>query len=381
MNPPLGQQHDFLTEQRIDRRALLKRTAAAAAAGRVLACSGRVAAAGQTREVPWLAEVQQPPEKLPEDARRLPPLLVDAQGRPITTKEGWAQRREELLRLWEQTLGRLTIERPSTRLQVLQEDRPPGCVRQLVRYQSEPGLPVEGYLLKPEKVDKPARGVVVLHSTVPHTIGQPAGVEGKPEKAFGLKLARRGVVAFCPRCFLWQGPGEFRQKVEQFRRRHPGSLGMAKMLWDATRAVDVLADLPEVDRQRIGAVGHSLGAKETVYLAAFDPRVKAAVASEGGIGLDFSNWHDVWYLGPGIREEEFQRRHHELLALIAPRAILLVGGESADGDRSWPYVGAVLPIYDLLGQPARVGLYNHRQGHSVPPRAERRIEQWLLTYL
>ena len=53
------------------------------------------------------------------------------------------------------------------------------------------------------------------------------------------------------------------------------------MLYDAMRAVDVLESLPQVDRNRIGAVGHSLGAKETLYLAAFDERVKVAVASEG----------------------------------------------------------------------------------------------------
>ena len=51
-------------------------------------------------------------------------------------------------------------------------------------------------------------------------------------------------------------------------------------------------------RQRMGAVGHSLGAKETLYLAAFDERVKATVSSEGGIGTKFSNWDAAWYLGP-----------------------------------------------------------------------------------
>ena len=57
---------------------------------------------------------------------------------------------------------------------------------------------------------------------------------------------------------------------------------MAKMLYDAMRAVDVLESLPYVDKQRLASVGHSLGAKETLYLAAFDERIKAAVASEGG---------------------------------------------------------------------------------------------------
>ena len=107
-------------------------------------------------------------------------------------------------------------------------------------------------------------GVVVLHSTVRHTIRQPAGVEGKPEKAFGLKLARRGYVAICPRCFLWTSDlsTSYQQHVDAFRARHPKSRGMARMLYDAVAAVDILAALPEVDVDRLGAVGHSLGAKE-----------------------------------------------------------------------------------------------------------------------
>ncbi len=110
------------------------------------------------------------------------------------------------------------------------------------------------------------------------------------------------------------------------------SLGMAKMLYDAMRTVDVLESLPEVDRNRIGAVGHSLGTKETLYLAALDERVKVAVASEGGIGFRSTNWDAPWYLGEAIRDEQFPLNHHQLLALIAPRPILILGGESGHRD-------------------------------------------------
>jgi hypothetical protein len=58
-----------------------------------------------------------------------------------------------------------------------------------------------------------------------------------------------------------------------------------------------------------------------------------------------------------------------------------MGGESADGDRGWPFIAAALPVYELFGKPARLGQYNHRQGHAVPPPAQERIDEWLLTYL
>ena len=118
-----------------------------------------------------------------------------------------------------------------------------------------------------------------------------------------------------------------------------------------------------------------------LYLAAFDDRVRATVSSEGGIGLAFSNWHDAWYLGDSIRQPGFPREHHELLAMIAPRPFLLVGGDSADGDPSWPYITAAAEVYRLHDESPRLGLFNHRQGHSVPPEAHVRMLEWMVTYL
>jgi dienelactone hydrolase len=335
-------------------------------------------------DVEWLAEVQQPPGELPADAPTLPPLLIDADGRPIETLAAWQQRRQEIRRAWLEFLGPLELPAEAPRLEVLEEDTDAGVVRQLVRYESEPGLPVEGYLLKPkrERLSGRVPGVVCLHSTVDFTIRQPAGLEGDAEDFFGLQLAQRDCVAFCPRCFLWDDGPLDRSLVDAFHERHPRSLGMAKMLYDAQRAVDVLASLPEVDAERIGAVGHSLGAKEVLYLAAFDERVKVSVSSEGGIGTRFSNWEAPWYLGPDFASGRWTREHHELLALAAPRAFLLLGGDSADGKRSWPFVEAALPVWQLYeGDRRPAGLFNHGQGHSVPFEAQRRIYQWFGAYL
>jgi Dienelactone hydrolase family len=360
-------------------------TAAAAAACGPLLHDPFAAESAKQKEVPWLDEVQQRPTKLP-DAPKLSSLLVDPAGRKIIDVAGWKRRRDELLRAWKAFLRPLALDRPKPKYVILEEELHEDCLRQLVRYESEPGLWVDGYLLRPmTKPDPvPAPGVVVLHSTVDYTIREPAGLEGPSELHFGPNLAQRGIVAFCPRCFLWQREGSFVEKVEAFQQRHPGSLGMAKMLWDAMRGVDLLESLPYVDPHRLGTVGHSLGGKESLYLAAFDERIKVAVSSDGGIGTRFSNWHDVWYLGPRIKRFDFAHEHHELLAMIAPRAFLLLGGEppeGLDGDRSWPFIAAARGVYDLYGKPGRIGLFNHRKGHTVPPEAQQRTYEWLTTYL
>jgi dienelactone hydrolase len=329
--------------------------------------------------VPWLAEIQTPPAKLPPDAPRLASVLVDPVGDPIATLADWRQHRPSLRSAWLELLGSWAPPQQSPPFEIVASDTSAGIVRRLIAYETEPGVSVEAYLLGPARPRGRVPGVVVFHSTADQTIRQGAGLDGKPETAWGLKLAERGFVALCPRCFLWDGtlPANFDQRVEQHNERHPGARGMAKMLFDSQRALDLLANLPEVDPERLGAAGHSLGAKEALYLAALDDRVKASVSSEGGIATTFSNWDAPWYLGKG----PLGREHHELLALIAPRAFLLIGGNSADGARSWPFIESAIEVYRLWGQPCRVGLFNHGQGHTVPPLAEQRVFEWLQTYL
>jgi dienelactone hydrolase len=333
----------------------------------------------------WLDEVRKPPASVPASATEPPPVLFDERHEPINTPDSWFRRREVLSKHWTEFLGSIPRPAGAPVLEVLEEDRRDGAVRQLVRYETEPGLPVEGYLLRPsgESAPRSRPGVVVLHSTIGYTIRQPAGLEGPEDKHIGLHLARLGHVTFCPRCFLWQygGEGRIGRAVDWLRERHPEVSGMAKMLYDAVRAVDLLEAQPDVDPLRLGAIGHSLGAKEALYLAAFDPRVRATVASEGGIGLGYSNWDAPWYLGPAVKHPGFPLEHESLLALVAPRAFLIVGGDSADGDRSWPFVKAVAPLWSLLGAGESVGLLNHRQGHSFPPEAARRSYEWLGWFL
>lgn len=342
-------------------------------------------------DVPWLKDVTTAPsieiEKV-ESLGRLDSLLIDQSGQTVTTLPEWQERRKEIKAEWLQFLGPMPEPRPEVKLEFLKTESLETMTRQLVRYESEPGLLVEGYLLvpKPDKNGPTKRpGIVALHQTTDATIDEIAGISGDDSMQIGLKLAQRGFVVFCPKCFLWQGTDDLNDAVAKHRSRHPETSGMAKMLFDAMRGVDILSSIYEVDVNRIGAIGHSLGAKEVLYLAAFDERVKVAVASEGGLGFRSTNWDAPWYLGEAIRDENFPLNHHQPLGLIAPRPFLILGGESgpgaADGDRSWPIMQAALPAWRLYGQPMRLGLLNHHQGHSMSPESFERMAEWLQTYL
>ncbi len=339
-------------------------------------------------DVPWLDEVTRAPKTIPRGKlRKLDNIFHRSNTTPVVTRREWTRHRQQLRAAWMEFLGQMP-ERPiSAGFEVLREDTLPTVRRQLIRYEAEAGQPVEGYLLTPSSdSDRPRPGIVAMHQTTRDTIEQIAGVKGPPMQQIGLQLAERGFVVMCPRNYLWQNVSKYSEAVERFQRRHPQTLGMHKMLHDAQRAVDILAGLPAVDANRIGATGHSLGGKEALYLAAFDERIAATVASEGGMGFRFTNWNAPWYLGQGIDDDRFPLNHHQLLALVAPRPFLILAGENSspsasDGDRTWPLVEAALPAWRLYGNRPRLGLYNHRRGHAIPPRAFARMNQWLSTYL
>ncbi len=398
-------------------RGLSRREYFVASLGVAAASTLSARAQSHTRNVPWLAEVQSPSMAGQTPLRS---ALKREDGTLVGSLDSWRQRRDEIRRSWLDYLGPLPQNPDPPRLKFITENpasngtgpiqSPPGVIRELVEYESEPGLRVRGYLIKPRKLSGKAPGIVVLHATTHNTIRQPAGVEGKNQLALGLKLAQQGFVTFSPACFLWQDvddgtlpsscqeqhprsqtdPHWFKPpsnwvrhawevRVHQFQMRHPGSTGMAKMLFDAQRGLDILEQVDEVDSNRLGAFGHSLGAKESFYLAAFDERVRAAISSEPGIGAHFSNWYASWYLGPKIKE--FDHDHQEVMALIAPRPFLLLAGEGTDGVKSSPFIHAAMPAYRLYGDPARLGLLNHGHGHSIPSAVELRINEWFKTYL
>ena len=334
-----------------------------------------------------------PPSDYNLASHPLPPLPIGP------TLADWQAQREQLQRTWLEYLGHGPEVVPLDPVVKYEEDR--GTVtRMLVTYGVEEHFRAYAYVMRP-KGDGPFPGVVVFHPTTNDTILQPAGLAPPPEKHFGLRLAERGYVTVSPRNYLWDyrgrpGPdadfAEFARLVEDvLLERYPQWTGMGKMVWDGLRAVDYLLTLPGVDASRLGCVGHSLGAKEVLYSMAFDERLAAGVSSEGGLGLPFTNWTAPWYLGEKITQRP-DLEHHQLLALAAPRALLVLGGGlqppaadarpgGADFVQDWSYMEAARPAYALQGQPENLGLFLHNHGHAVPPEAQERLYGWLDHFL
>ena len=342
---------------------------------------------GQGSPPPWLSSVQTPPAGQPAEQT----LFVGEDGKPFTTTAQWEQHRAQLREQWIQYLGPMASVREKGKntdppsFEILEEIALDGCLRKKILYTTEPGQKVRAYLMFPQNIETPRPAVVVFHGTTPYSYHQTAGVFETNVRATGYHLARKGYVTICPQNSLWPCSDEiqlqYREVTKEFRTRNPDHWGMARMILDAQIAVDILASLKEVDPQRIGCTGHSLGGKQALYLPAFDERISCSVSSEGGIGIEQSNWEADWYLGPPSKANDFPLNHREIVAMIAPRPFLLLGGDESDGDASWHYLAAALPVYRLYGDPPPLGLFNHKKGHSIPPEAEKKTYEWLDAFL
>lgn len=193
-------------------------------------------------------------------------------------------------------------------------------------------------------------------------------------RQFGAHLARMGFVVACVEAFPFNTiakPAEAEQRAfawwEQAAARllsdHPDWTGMGKLVHDTSRAVDLLLAQPGVDPRRVLIMGHSLGGKMAFYTGALDERITCTVGSDFGLPWQSTNWGADWYLGSRVPTDASVLGHHELLALLAPRAFFLIAGQT-DSRVSWQYIEAARRIYDVFGCGHKIGGIDHASGHA-----------------
>jgi len=161
---------------------------------------------------------------------------------------------------------------------------------------------IPAYVLVPEG-EGPFPAVIALHDHGAHfSIGKEkvvrpfqepaerlADAESWVEQNYGGRfigdvLARRGYVVFAMDALYWGDRGR-REGVNYEAQQELASnlfqLGMSwagVITWDDIRSAEFVASLPEVDPERIGAVGLSMGSHRTWMLCAASDRVAAGVA-------------------------------------------------------------------------------------------------------
>lgn len=216
--------------------------------------------------------------------------------------------------------------------------------------------------------------------------------------AYGRHLVDRGYIVACVEAYpfnqqhseeceadaaaTFSSHPEWQVATDLLLQENPRWTGMGKLTHDVRLATDLLLEQPNVDPTRLLCIGHSLGGKMAFYAGCLDKRIAAVIASDFGIGFSFTNWEDDWYLGPppytnrgtGV---ELTFGHHHLLALMAPRPFLLIGGQY-DDDRAWQYLEMARPAYKICGAgPLALCFHNHATGHRPPGSANEVAYEWL----
>ena len=315
---------------------------------------------------------------------------VTPAAKPAPPSEQWlaqfqhtaTQSVELKLRSWREILGTPKLPAAVPAATAIGAFTDPTWTGQLIDLAIEPNFPTRILITAP--VRKPSGRLPVI--IVPYyDVDTPAGADlgGRRytpggTRAFARLANQRGFLAVS---IKWYGEADaegYDEAVYQMTKRHPGVTPLGKWIWDLQRVVDYLLTRPDVDPANIGIIGHSLGGKMALYGAAFEPRIKAIVSSEPGISLKFSNYQDFWYLGKTIENLPADADQHELIAQMSPRPFLLIAGESADGDKSWPFLAAAQQKYP---NKTRVGMINHRSGHSPTEASVQIAMEWLERWL
>ncbi len=303
-------------------------------------------------------------------------------------------------------------------------------VEEHLTFRTTPDLRVPAYVLIPKHVELPAPGIVALHDhggfyvwgkeKLIETSGEhPVLTEFRGQyyggKSIARELVRQGYVVIATDMFYWgerrmlldDDPKEYRSRttmtpehIRDFNRRSSqaeqlvarslftaGISWPGVMVWDDLRTLEYLAQRPEVDGQRLGCVGLSVGGYRSFMLAALDERITTGV-SVGFMKSDASQvkQHVInstgfsFHLVGLLRYLDFP----DLAALIAPRPILLMNGTK---DRLFQQDGVQAAYAKIAAAYAKAGALRRQTcrmydaPHEFNAEMQDEAWQWLRKWL
>lgn len=349
--------------------SLLPASAPAADADRMLAAPTPMFTAWQTR-----FGAARPDFQALRTFAGLPPLLEFYDGRPVRTADQWQQRRAELRRLLcEYFLGTPPKQIPQRKqVRVLAETRQGASVSRQIEltFATTPEVSITIEILSPEGPGP----FPVLFTQTNH-------------RRWGLIALARGYMV----CIY---PGaDIDDQSDKFLPVYP-ECDWARLLrraWTASRALDYVLTLPEVDRRRVAITGHSRNGKQSLIAGAMDDRFTAVISSSSGVGgavayrfgserafdesVEFmtrnqttGTWFSQrlrWFTG---RENKLPTDNHALLGLIAPRHCLISTAHNDGCDQSFSAEQSYLAareVYRFAQRPEALRILWRPGGHET----------------
>lgn len=315
-------------------------------------------------------------------------VYIDGDGKeqPISAAADWPRRRAHILANLQLVMGPMPSDdrKVPPDVQVYDEIKMQRYVRKTISFASEAGDRVPALLLIPQELKGRAAAMLCLHQTTSIGKLEPAGLGGLKNLAYAAELAERGMVTLAPD---YPNFGDY--KIDVYAKGYASAT--MKGIWNHRRAVDVLQSLPEVDPERIGVIGHSLGGHNSLYVATFEPRIKAVVTSCGFNAFpkyfkgNLNGWSHKGYM-PRIASEYGKDPKRmpfdftEILGAIAPRPLFI---NAPKGDSNFEVSGvedcvsAAAPVYELLGAKDALRPVYPDAGHDFPPEVRKQAYEFL----
>jgi hypothetical protein len=352
------------------------------------------------------ADAQKPPLRafadLPSEAS-LPDPFRKADGTRITSREEWRGRRSEIRAYLEHYGVGVKPGRPAIFKATLE-----GNTLTITVGERDQTLAMTATITRP--VGAPA------NEPIPAIIGINAPTGSLPSQMFSSRgiatiTFRAGEIA--PTAF-----GGITYESGNFVRLYPETTAgfMIRWAWGVSRLIDALQAVPDakIDTTRLAVSGCSFQGKIALYAGAFDERIALTIPHESGGGGTISwRYADMlekrdkvevenlmhaqgsspsfpWY-ARALRQftnapDRLPFDHHELIAMIAPRAALMIessnvprmGAEAARIDAL-----AAREVWSALGVADRMGAVEENVGHcqwhqGFTPAVEAYLDRFLL---
>jgi plasmid stabilization system protein ParE len=270
------------------------------------------------------------------------PLRMTFQATDRAQAEAW---QKALRAKVTELLGGFPASRTELNAQSLETREFQNHKREKVIFESRPGLGVLAYLLTPTAAKAPLPVAICIpgHGRGADDIvgidaaGKENITDSGYQHEFALQAMERGMAALAiePLAFGCRRDAAAKQKGLDVTSCQPaagaallfGETMIGWRVYDVMRAIDWIETRPELDAQRVGCIGISGGGTCTLFAAALEPRIRAALVS-GYLNtfrdsiLSLAHCMDNYV--PGILN---WAEMYDVAGLIAPRALFAESGE------------------------------------------------------
>jgi dienelactone hydrolase len=296
-----------------------------------------------------------------------------------------ANARPELRRRLDQALGLQQMPwPPRLNARVTGTVQRAGYRIEKIVYEALPGEGVAAHLYVPDHLNGPAPGILFYNG---HWWAESKTL---PDfQAFCITMARLGFVVFSFDPF---GQGERGISTRDHRRTTSLLVGVAQQgfaEYETRCALEYLLARKEVDRNRIGMTGASGGGYNTWMTSALDDRIKVAVPVVGTSEF----YAQIRYGRPGDWYHANEHCHfvpnlirfannHELLAMAAPRPILIINSTTDPGFPIGDVYDYGRRLYRAYGKDDQIAFFHDpTAGHGYQQKKREAAYGWFLKWL